>query len=109
MREFDLSDVPLFVTTASGDNLHTVNPFQGGIVTRVDNNLAANTELVQDIVMRSDGDFFAYQRLDNTATQTQAERSVKDSTAATRPSKIRSNPQIWFCFLVCSTIVSILL
>jgi len=73
VREFDLGDVVLFVSSGNGDQLWTVNPFQGGTVTRVTNDLAPgnSVDTIQDIVIRSDGEFYGYRRRDNTAAQTQ--------------------------------------
>ena len=69
VRPFSLQDVVLYVATdnagdGGGDNLYTVDSFVGGqYLTRVTDNIFGGVNDVQDIVMRSDGRFFGYQRL----------------------------------------------
>ncbi len=66
VRPFDLSDVLLYVNTS--DTLRAVNPLFGQQMYTIDNNLTSNNEEMRDIVMRSDGQLYGYQRLDtNTA------------------------------------------
>lgn len=68
VRPFTFGDVQLYVATDSGadsgDSLYTVNPFAGRILTQVSsgNSFVAGENDVQDIVIRSDGRMFGYQR-----------------------------------------------
>jgi len=65
VRSFDFGDTVLFVN--QGDALATVNPLFGEVVTQIDNDLVAGNDRMQDIVMRSDGVLYGYQRVDATA------------------------------------------
>ena len=66
IRAFDLSDVPLFVS--SQNRLETVNPLFGSITTDF-GPLSANSNNfhTEDIVMRSDGTLWGYQRINGYA------------------------------------------
>ncbi|MHC4875658.1 MAG: Ig-like domain-containing protein [Planctomycetota bacterium] len=64
VRSFDLGDVPLYVST--NDQLYVYDPLFGQQIQRVDNDFAAGSNFVGDIVMRSDGTLFAYEALNNT-------------------------------------------
>ncbi|MEZ6132565.1 MAG: hypothetical protein R3C59_28195 [Planctomycetaceae bacterium] len=62
VRPLRLSDVPLFVSSI--DRLETVDPFFGTLTTDL-GNLSGNTNFeTRDIVMRSDGTLWGYQRID---------------------------------------------
>lgn len=70
VRPFTFGDVQLYVATdaaggPTGDSLYTVNPFTGRIVTQVTsgNNFVSGENDIQDIVIRSDGRMFGYQRI----------------------------------------------
>lgn len=65
VRPFDFGDVVLFVN--QGDSLRTVNPLFGEVTTQVNNDLTAGSDTMQDIVMRSDGVLYGYQRVNATA------------------------------------------
>lgn len=71
IRPFDLSDVPLFVTTS--DTLRTVNPYQGGVVNFIDSNLTDDFREVRDIVMRSDGFLYGYRNRRNNSGEAQGD------------------------------------
>jgi len=63
-----LEDLALFL---SGTNdLQTNNPQNGALATIISNNLNLGQDTVQDVVMRSDGIYFAYRRDFNTNTNT---------------------------------------
>ncbi len=64
-RRFDFGDAVLFVNQA--DSLRTVNPLFGELVTLINNDVTAGSDTLQDIVMRSDGVLFGYQRVNNTS------------------------------------------
>ncbi len=69
-----LENVALYITTdtvgaTAGDDLFTVDPFDGGDLTRVANNYGSGQDDVQDIVIRSDGFFYGYQRVHNDADE----------------------------------------
>ena len=66
IRAFDLSDIPLYVS--SGNRLQTVNPLFGDLTTDL-GPLSANGNNfhTQDIVFRSDGTMWAYQRVNGYA------------------------------------------
>ncbi|MBM3969998.1 MAG: hypothetical protein FJ302_09060, partial [Planctomycetes bacterium] len=76
VRPFDFGDVVLFVN--QGDALRTVNPLFGQLVTTIDTDLTAGNDFMQDIVMRSDGTLYGYQRVD--ATPNTAGRLVRINT-----------------------------
>ncbi|MBI5760347.1 MAG: tandem-95 repeat protein [Planctomycetales bacterium] len=60
---FSLNDVLLFVNQAN--DIFTVNPSRGGVIADLTgvSGMGLTTNTLQDIVMRSDGQLFAYQRL----------------------------------------------
>jgi len=70
VRPFDLGDVVLF--THRSDELVTINPLFGQVVTTVDTNVdqTDNGNTVQDLVMRSDGRLWAYRRSNTGGTNT---------------------------------------
>ncbi|MBI1314162.1 hypothetical protein GC176_22945 [bacterium] len=65
VRSFDLADIPLFIST--GDQLYAYDPLFGQQIQQIDNDLTAGSDSMQDIVMRSDGVLYGYQRVNNTA------------------------------------------
>ncbi|MEX0820208.1 MAG: GEVED domain-containing protein, partial [Pirellulaceae bacterium] len=87
VRPFSLRDVVLYAATDpsgdNGDNLYTANPFAGGnYLTRVAQHLVDDNDDIQDIVMRSDGRMFGFQRLDDNAGQVGALVEINPSTGA---------------------------
>jgi VCBS repeat-containing protein len=75
---FSLNDVLLFLN--QGNDIFTVNPFRGGVIadlTGPGNGMGLNNNTLQDIVMRSDGQLFAYQR------QLAANQTTNNNTAGT--------------------------
>ncbi len=89
---FTLEDVVLYVATdvagnnADGDHLYTVNPYSTErYLTRVSPNagLVSGVNDVQDIVIRSDGRMFGYQRLDNNLASVGALVEIDPTTGQT--------------------------
>lgn len=90
---FTLEDVVLYVATdvagntnVDGDHLYTVNPYlTERYLTRVSPNsgLVSGGNDVQDIVIRSDGRMFGYQRLDNNLASVGALVEINPTTGQT--------------------------
>jgi len=64
VRAFDLADVPLFISTT--DQLYAYDALFGQQVQLIDNDLTAGSDRMADLVMRSDGVLYGYQRVNNT-------------------------------------------
>ncbi len=66
VRDFELSDIPLFVSVNDGGTtrLQTIDPEFGNRTTDIGQLSSGNNFETQDIVMRSDGTLWGYQRVD---------------------------------------------
>ncbi|MFH1920132.1 MAG: hypothetical protein ABIP48_09645, partial [Planctomycetota bacterium] len=80
VRAFDLSDVLLYVNT--NDSLEAVNPLFGDQIYTIDSDLTLTNQEMRDIVMRSDGQLYGYQRLLNTTNTAGRLVTINHATGA---------------------------
>ncbi len=100
IKPFTFGDVSMYVATATnstgnGDRLYTVNPLSATRTTQVTGTLIGDQNDIQDIVMRSDGRLFGYQRQTGSGGRVGQLVEIDPGTGAiintSQPDNIRDN------------------